>query len=298
MVALLRTEGLTKHFGHFRAVDGLSLDVEEGDVYGFLGVNGAGKTTTMRMILRLIEPTAGRVSIFGQDVRRHFIDIMKRVGCLVELPAYYPYLTAWANLEIVRLATGGIEEKRIGEILELVGLGGRMHHRVKTFSQGMRQRLGIAMALLPKPRLVMLDEPTNGLDPHGINHIREVILDLNKKEGVTFVISSHLLHEVEITCNRVGMIKQGKLLLQDTISNILARTVSGVRVVADPLDKAAALLRGLPDLEVSDDPPGGLRVDCPPARFADINQALVTAGIAVRELCPVRQTLEEFFLSQ
>ncbi|HEX7901826.1 MAG TPA: ABC transporter ATP-binding protein [Planctomycetota bacterium] len=297
MVAVLRTEGLTKNFGAFRAVDNLSLEVEEGDIYGFLGVNGSGKTTTMRMILRLISATAGKVSIFGLDVRSHFIDIMKRVGCLVELPAYYPYLSAWKNLEIVRLATGGIEEKDIPKTLELVGLGKRMHDRVRTFSQGMRQRLGIAMALLPKPRLVLLDEPTNGLDPQGINHIRGVIQELNRKDGVTFVISSHLLHEVEITCNRVGMIKHGKLLLQDTIQNILAKTLSGVRIVGTPADRASALLKDM-GLAIFDDPMGGVRVACSNERLPEIAARLVQSGVAVQEISPVRQTLEDFFLAQ
>lgn len=297
MPPVLRTEGLSKRFGSFQAVDNLSLDVEEGDIYGFLGVNGAGKTTTMRMILRLIRPTSGSVSVFGLDTRKHFIEIMKRVGCLVELPAYYPYLSAWKNLEIVRLATGGIEEKRIPEMLELVGLGKRMHDRVRTFSQGMRQRLGIAMALLPRPRLVLLDEPTNGLDPHGINHIREVIKDLNRREGVTFVISSHLLHEVEITCNRVGLIKHGKLLIQDTIHKILAKTMTGVRIVGEPADRCAALLKDM-GFAIADDPSGGLRVAASPERFADIAARLVQSGIALREISPLRQTLEEFFLAQ
>ena len=297
MVAVLRTEGLSKSFGTFRAVDDLSLEVEEGDIYGFLGVNGAGKTTTMRMILRLIRATSGRVTIFGKDVGANFIEIMKRVGCLVELPAYYPYLSAWKNLEIVRLATGGIEEKRIPEILELVGLGKRMHDRVRTYSQGMRQRLGIAMALLPRPDLVLLDEPTNGLDPQGINHIRGVIQELNRKQGVTFVISSHLLHEVEITCNRVGMIKQGKMLLQDTIQNILAKTLSGVRIVAVPEDRAALLLKDM-GLPVFDLPGGGLRVACSVERLPDIASRLVQAGVALQEISPMRQTLENFFLAQ
>jgi ABC-type multidrug transport system ATPase subunit len=297
MPPVLRTEGLSKRFGSFQAVDNLSLDVEEGDIYGFLGVNGAGKTTTMRMILRLIRPTSGSVSVFGLDTQKHFIDIMKRVGCLVELPAYYPYLSAWKNLEIVRLATGGIEEKRIPEMLELVGLGKRMHDRVRTFSQGMRQRLGIAMALLPRPKLVLLDEPTNGLDPHGINHIREVIKDLNRQEGVTFVISSHLLHEVEITCNRVGLIKHGKLLIQDTIQKILAKTMTGVRILGEPADRCAALLKDM-GFAIADDPAGGLRVAASPERFADIAARLVQSGIALREISPLRQTLEEFFLAQ
>ena len=297
MVAVLRTEGLSKSFGTFRAVDDLSLEVEEGDIYGFLGVNGAGKTTTMRMILRLIRATSGRVSIFGKDVGSNFIEIMKRVGCLVELPAYYPYLSAWKNLEIVRLATGGIETKRIPEILELVGLGKRMHDRVKTYSQGMRQRLGIAMALLPRPDLVLLDEPTNGLDPQGINHIRGVIQELNRKHGVTFLISSHLLHEVEITCNRVGMIKSGRMLLQDKIQNILAKTLSGVRIVAVPEDRAALLLKDM-GLPVFDLPGGGLRVACSVERLPDIASRLVQAGVAIQEISPMRQTLENFFLAQ
>ena len=297
MVAVLRTEGLSKTFGAFRAVDDLSLEVEEGDIYGFLGVNGAGKTTTMRMILRLIRATSGRVTIFGKDVGTNFIEIMKRVGCLVELPAYYPYLSAWKNLEIVRLATGGIEEKRIPEILELVGLGKRMHDRVRTYSQGMRQRLGIAMALLPRPDLVLLDEPTNGLDPQGINHIRGVIQELNRKHGVTFLISSHLLHEVEITCNRVGMIKSGRMLLQDTIQNILAKTLSGVRIVAVPEDRAALLLKDM-GLPVFDLPGGGLRVACSVERLPDIASRLVQAGVAIQEISPMRQTLENFFLAQ
>ncbi len=299
MVAVLKTEGLTKYFGDLRAVDDVSLDVEEGDLYGFLGLNGAGKTTSMRMMLRLIRPTSGRVSIFGMDVQKEFIRIMERVGSLVELPAYYPYLSAVKNLEILRLATGGLPASRIPEILETVGLAGRMHDRVGTYSQGMRQRLGIAMALLPKPSLVFLDEPTNGLDPHGINHIRGVIQELNKRDGVTFVISSHLLHEVEITCNRVGIIKQGKMVLQDSMRNILARTVSGARVVCDPQAKAEALLKAQPwAKEVRADPAGGLRVACEASRFAEMNALFHQNGIRVSELVPARQTLEEYFLTQ
>ena len=298
MAAILKTEGLTKHFGRFRAVQDLSLEVHEGDIYGFLGLNGAGKTTTLRMMLRLIRPTAGRVSFFGMDVREHFIEIMRQVGALIELPAAYPYLSAAANLEILRKVAGGIPRSRIEEVLEIVGLRDRMHDKVRTYSQGMRQRLGIAMALLGRPRLVLLDEPTNGLDPHGINHIRHVIREMNRREGVTFLISSHLLHEVEITCNRVGILKEGRLILEDTVSRILARTVSGVRVEAEPADRALEALRREPWIEeIRPDEAGGLRIQCDPSRFAEVNALLVRAGAAVRELSPVRQTLEEFCLS-
>ena len=292
MVAVLQTEGLTKHFGAFK-------DVQEGDLYGFLGPNGSGKTTTMRMILRLIRATKGKVRLFGMDMETEFIRIMKDVGSLVELPAYYPYLSAVKNLEILRLASGGTDAGRIPEVLETVGLAPRMHDRVGTYSQGMRQRLGIAMALLTKPRLVFLDEPTNGLDPHGINHIRGVIQELNRRDGVTFVISSHLLHEVELTCNRVGMIKQGKLLIQDKLDAIIARTIDGLRIVCSPTEKALGLLKGPPWIREAREESGGvLRVWCPAERFAEVNGLLVGNGVTVSELTPVRKTLEEFFLSQ
>lgn len=299
MVAVLQTEGLTKHFGAFKAVQDLSLSVEEGDLYGFLGPNGSGKTTTMRMILRLIKATAGKVRLFGRDMATDFIPIMKEVGALVELPAYYPYLSAVKNLEILRLASGGPSSSRIPEILELVGLGPRMNDRVGTYSQGMRQRLGIAMALLTKPKLVFLDEPTNGLDPHGINHIRSVIKELNRKAGVTFVISSHLLHEIEITCNRVGMIKQGKLILQDRLDAVIQRTIDGLRIRCAPQEKAVALLKSKDWIrELREEDGGTIRVYCPSERFAEVNTMLVGSGVTVSELTPARKTLEEFFLSQ
>jgi len=299
MVAVLQTEGLTKHFGAFKAVQDLNLEVQEGDLYGFLGPNGSGKTTSMRMILRLIRPTAGRVLLFGKEVGANFIGIMQRVGALVELPAYYPYLSAVQNLEILRLASGGVAASRIREILEVVGLGTRMHDRVRAYSQGMRQRLGIAMALLAKPRLVFLDEPTNGLDPEGINHIRDVILELNRKDGVTFIISSHLLHEVEVTCNRIGMIKQGKLIVQEKLDDLIARTVDGLHIAGQPAAKAIALLRGrdgIRDARLQAD--GRIRVYCDASRFAELNAFLVGNGVTVSELTPARKTLEEFFLSQ
>ena len=299
MVAVLQTEGLSKHFGTFKAVQDLNLEVQEGDLYGFLGGNGSGKTTTMRMILRLIKPTAGRVTLFGKDVRHDFIEIMQKVGALVELPAYYPYLSAVKNLEVLRLASGGVPASRIPEVLEMVELGPRMHDRVGTYSQGMRQRLGIAMAFLAKPRLVFLDEPTNGLDPHGINQIRHVVKEMNKRDGVTFVISSHLLHEIELTCNRVGMIKQGKLILQDRLDAVIARTVDGLHIGCDKKEEAIRLLQSKEWIkQIRQEESGLIRITCPPARFAEVNALLAENGVTVSELTPARQTLEEFFLSQ
>src|SRR6266850_3249675 len=241
MVAVLETESLTRRFGKILAVDELNLRVEEGDIYGFLGLNGAGKTTTIRMCLRLIRPTSGRVRVFGKDLRSSFISIMSQVGALVELPAYYPHLSARTNLEILRILTPGIERARIDEVLELVGLGARRDSAVRTYSQGMRQRLGIAMALLPRPRFVVLDEPANGLDPQGIADVRAVLRELNQRHGVTILISSHLLHEVEVTCTRVGILKAGRLVEQETIEAILAKAGTAVRIVSDSPDRALAV---------------------------------------------------------
>jgi ABC-type multidrug transport system ATPase subunit len=298
MVAVIRTEHLTRRFGRLRAVSDVDLEVNEGDIYGFLGLNGAGKTTTIRMLLGLIRPTAGRVSLFGVDARANFISVMQKVGALVELPAYYPHLTARQNLEIVRLATGGVPAARIGDVLERVGLGTRMDDPVRTYSQGMRQRLGIAMALLPQPRLVVLDEPTNGLDPHGVNHIRELILDLNRREGVTFLISSHLLHEVEITSNRVGIIKDGRLVVQDTVTGLLSKTGGSVMIEVDRREEAAAFIRGLEWAKVLDEDDGGLTAQVDPARRAELNAALTSRGFRVAGFSPKRMTLEEYFLSR
>ncbi len=297
MPAILETQGLTRRFGRFTAVDGLDLRVEEGDLFGFLGPNGAGKTTTMRMCLGLIRPSAGSVKLFGEDLHRNFLSVMRRVGALVELPAYYPHLSARKNLEILRLATGGVDRKRIDEVLGQVGLEGRLDEPVRTYSQGMRQRLGIAMALLPDPRLVLLDEPINGLDPHGISRIRQLILDLNRTKGVTFLISSHLLHEIEITCNRVAIVKGGRLLEQNTVAGLLAKTGWAVRVEAEPLDRALEVARAVAGAEAvapGDDGSFTVRIDA--ERRAGLVAELVKAGVAVSGIVPERLSLEEYFL--
>jgi ABC-2 type transport system ATP-binding protein len=299
MVAVLETEGLSRRFGRLVAVDDLNLRVEEGDIYGFLGLNGAGKTTTIRMCLRLIRPSAGRVRIFGQDLRASFISIMSQVGALVELPAYYPHLSARTNLEILRLMTPGIERSRIDEVLKIVGLADRSDSAVRTYSQGMRQRLGIAMAFLPRPRLVILDEPTNGLDPQGIADIRAVLLDLNRREGVTMLISSHLLHEVEVTCTRVGILKSGRLVEQETVGAILAKAGTTVRIQGDPAPRTLELVRALPYVQgAAADGDGAVTVRVAPERRAELNAELVKAGVRVSAFVPQQMTLENYFLSR
>ena len=299
MTAVLETEGLTRRFGRLLAVDDLNLRVGEGDIYGFLGLNGAGKTTTIRMCLRLIRPTSGRVRVFGQDLRSSFISIMSRIGALVELPAYYPHLSARMNLEILRVLSPGIERARIDEVLELVGLGARRDSAVRTFSQGMRQRLGIAMALLPRPRFVILDEPANGLDPQGIADIRAVLTDLNRREGVTILISSHLLHEVEVTCTRVGILKSGRLVEQESVEAILAKAGTAVRIEADPVERVLEIVRAMPYVQgAASDGDGAVTVRVAPEKRAELNAELVKAGVKVSGFVPERMTLENYFLSR
>lgn len=247
---VLKTENLSRHFGKFPAVENLSLEIHSGDIYGFLGLNGAGKTTTIRMLLRLIKPDAGRIFMYGKDLNDSYLEIMNYVGGLVELPTLYPYLSAQQNLYIL-LRLRFIEDKSvinrvIDELLSAVGLTDRRNDRIRTYSQGMRQRLGIAAALLPaflpqigptyKP-LIILDEPTNGLDPQGIYDVRNLIQSLNQKAGVTFLISSHLLSEMELLCNRVGIIRNGKLIIQEELNKLLKE--EGIEITAPkrPLEK-------------------------------------------------------------
>jgi len=299
MVAVLETEGLTRRFGGLVAVDGLNLRVEEGDIYGFLGLNGAGKTTTIRMCLRLIRPSSGRVRIFGKDLHKSFISIMTQVGALVELPAYYPHLSARTNLEILRILTPGIEPARVDKVLEMVGLSKRRDSAVRTYSQGMRQRLGIAMALLPRPRFVILDEPANGLDPQGIADIRNVLKEINQRDGVTLLISSHLLHEVEITCTRVGIIKSGRLVEQETIEAILAKAGTTVRIEASAPERALEVAKTLDYVQgAAADGDGVVKIRVAPERRADLNAELVKAGVPVSAFTPEQMTLENYFLSR
>lgn len=298
MVSVLRTRGLSKRYGTIRAVDGVDLDVEEGDCYGFLGLNGAGKTTTIRMILGLVRPDAGGVELFGSDARTNFIPNMRRTGSLVEGPAFYPYLSAARNLDVLRWAHGGVERSRIDEVLGQVGLADRAGSPVRTFSQGMRQRLAIAMALLTRPELVILDEPLNGLDPKGIQDIRTLIRSLNRDRGVTFLVSSHLLHEIEITCNRVGILREGRLEVQDRVDALLARTVHSVRIECVDPAKAAGMLRTLTYVREVSDEGDALQARVGSDDLARLNADLVRSGIAVTGFVPLRRTLEEFFFDR
>ncbi len=231
MSSIIKVNNLSKQFKDIHAVDDLSFTVEEGDVYGFLGQNGAGKSTSIRMLLTLIKPTAGSISIFGKDLSTHRHDILKQVGAVIEKPDLYKYLSAYDNLAIFAKLSGIKPDKSVlMEQLKMVGLDERASSKVKTFSQGMKQRLGIAVALVHNPRLIVLDEPTNGLDPQGIADMRKLILHLSREMGKTIVVSSHLLSEIELVANRMIIIHKGKKIVEGKVAELLDPSKSLVQI--------------------------------------------------------------------
>jgi lantibiotic transport system ATP-binding protein len=218
---VIETVGVTRRYGAMVSVDNLNLQVQRGSIFGFLGPNGAGKTTTIRMLLGLIRPTAGQIRIFNQDLSRHRKDILRRTGSLVESPSYYGHLSGYENLDVIGRILQ-VPSKRIDEVLSIVRLTSAAKQKVKGYSLGMKQRLGIAAALIGNPDLLILDEPTNGLDPAGIHEIRALIKDMPVEHGITVVVSSHLLSEIDQMATHVGIIDHGKLLFQNSIEKLRA----------------------------------------------------------------------------
>jgi ABC-2 type transport system ATP-binding protein len=292
---ILQTEGLTKKYGRRLAVDRLSLSVERGDIFGFLGQNGAGKSTLIRMALGLVRPTGGRLLLFGHDMAKHPLRALGRVGAIVESPAFYENFSAYDNLRILTAMSGGAKQKRIEETLDLVGLRDRARDPVHAYSHGMRQRLGIAQALLPHPEFIILDEPTDGLDPQGIHEVRLLLPQLQGELGLTIMLSSHLLHEVERLCNRVAIMNEGRLLYHGTIQNLVAKDRS-IRITAEPLEEAYQLLRRDPTLAVSRNGSASLHVKLRKECVPRVNALLVANDIRVLELQTENVTLEEMFL--
>ena len=288
---LIQTRGLTKRYGkRIVAVENLDLTVKRGEVYGFLGPNGAGKTTTLRMLLGLIRPSSGTATVLGEQPGAPAG--LAKVGALVESPAFYPYLSGRDNLRVMARYAGA-PRSRIPDVLEQVELSGRAKDKFGKPSLGMKQRLGVAAALLKDPELLILDEPTNGLDPQGMADMRDLVRRLGQGNR-TVLLSSHLLGEVEQICDRAGVIQPGKLVAQGTLAEL--RGGEGLLVRTEPLDKArfiAARLDGVEGANVLD---GALRLTVDPARAAEINRKLVAAGLDVSELRPAEQSLEEVFL--
>lgn len=293
---ILKTESLKKRYGHQVAVDNLELSVERGDIFGFLGQNGAGKSTVIRMSLGLIKPTAGRVLLFGHDMSRHPLRALGKVGAIVEAPAFYENFSGYANLRMLAALSGGATRKQIEETLELVGLRERARDPVRAYSHGMRQRLGIAQALLPRPEFIILDEPTDGLDPQGIHEIRLLLPRLRDELGLTIMLSSHLLSEVERICNRVAIIDRGSLLYQGAIESLLAKDKL-IKITVEPLEAAHQLLSRDPTLTVSRNGSNSLYVRMQREHIPRVNELLVANKIQVHELVMQQPTLEEVFLT-
>ncbi len=289
---MIRTRSLTKRFGHILAVDSVDLAVPEGSRYGILGPNGSGKTTLVRMLLGLVYATSGEIEVMGRQIPAHAADVLPDIGALVEEPAAYPHLSGRANLALFDAAGPGAPRRsrrgRIDEALERVGLGGIDRRPVKAYSLGMRQRLGLAAALLRSPRLLILDEPTNGLDPRGIRDVRDLLIELNQA-GATVFLSSHLLAEVEQLCTHVGIFDSGRLVLQDEL--VALRAPTGQIVVDSPdADRAAALLDGRVEMRE------GARLVVRHDDAATLNAELVRAGVRVTEIGSHRRSLEQVVL--
>lgn len=293
---LLRTVNLTKRFGTLTAVDRLNLELRKGEVLGFLGPNGSGKSTTVGMILGLITPTEGHVEFAGRrlDEQRHMT--ARAIGAIIESPAFYPYLSGRDNLRALAIAVGGIPDSRIDELLELVGLTERAHSPFKTYSMGMKQRLGIASTLLTDPELVILDEPTNGLDPAGQREVRELIPRLAQQNRAV-LLASHLLNEVEQVCDRVAIIRRGKLLQYGPVQELLKRGAY-LEIVLEPgeVERGAEVLRSVPAVRGVSILDGRLHVDAPAEEGATINRALASAGIYAGAIVPRQSSLEQVFM--
>jgi ABC-2 type transport system ATP-binding protein len=289
---VIRTRALVKRFGAVTAVDGIDLDVREGDRYGFLGPNGSGKTTTVRMLLGLVLATSGDIEVLGSPMPRRGRAVLREVGALVEGPAAYGHLSGRTNLALLDAAGGDADRssrsKRVSDALEQVGLAGVGRRPVKAYSLGMRQRLGLAAALLRSPRLLVLDEPTNGLDPQGIREVRDLLLQLNAA-GTTVFLSSHLLAEIEALCTRVGVVDRGRLVLQDELAAVRADT-GNVEIRTPDLAMAAGVL-GTRVVSAAGD-----RVVAS-GRAAELNAELVSGGVRVDLLVPERRSLEDTVLA-
>ena len=292
---VLRTNNLTKHYGKRIAVKNLNLEVRRGEIMGFLGPNGAGKTTTIRMALGLIAPTTGSVEILGQEVATHGSRILPRVGALVETPALYLYMSGRNNLRAVASVLGGVPASRIDAVLDLVGLRARQKDRVRTYSLGMKQRLGVAIALLQDPDLLILDEPANGLDPAGIVEMRDLMHRLTAEDKTVF-ISSHLLTEVQQICARVSIINLGELVKVSTIEDLISGHGEFV-VTLERAQEALALVKAQPwGKDARLDARGALVTTAPGNRGRDLNLFLVDAGLAPETIAQSTQDLEQVFL--
>ncbi len=295
---VIEIRNLHKSYKGYEAVRGLDLTVFRGDVFGFLGPNGAGKSTTIRMLLSLIKPTSGEIKIFGKEISSHREEILSKTGSIVEKPDMYGYLSAFANLKLLGSMSGlKITKEQILEVLDLVGLKDRAHDKLKTFSHGMKQRAGLAQALIHDPELIILDEPTTGLDPQGMVEIRELILKLSREYKKTILLSSHILNEVELVANRMVIINKGKVVVEGEVDQLLNSGEMKVTVETADADKARILIEASPfKTYLKESASHKLQFHMKKEQLAGLNHYMVSNGIAVTSIVPVR-SLEAYFLN-
>ncbi|MGP7818956.1 ABC transporter ATP-binding protein [Niallia sp. 01092] len=289
----LSVQHLIKKIGKKEIIKNISFELKSGEVFGFLGPNGAGKTTTIRMLVGLIKPSSGTIHICGYNVKSHFSKAMERLGCIVENPELYPYLTGWENLKFFARMLANVDDARIKEIVELIGLQERIHDKVKTYSLGMRQRLGIGQALLSRPKVLILDEPTNGLDPSGIREMRQFIRYLAKEEGLSVLVSSHLLSEIQLLCDRVSIILNGKIIHTEYVHTLLAEQEKLIWRFT-PLDLGLKVLKEvIPAVKVN-----GENVITPyiEEEVSSWSKLLFEAGVDIKEMNRQIPSLENLFL--
>ena len=297
MPAIISVNHLSKKFNDFTAVNDLSFTVNEGDIYGFLGQNGAGKSTTIRMLLSLVKPTGGEISIFKKNLFTHRSDILKLTGAIIEKPDLYKYLSAYQNLSIFAKMSGiKVTRQLLMEQLKMVGLEERAYSKVKTFSQGMKQRLGIAVALVHNPRLIILDEPTNGLDPQGIADMRNLILQLSKEMGKTIVVSSHLLSEIEIIANRILIINKGKKVVEGNAAELLDPAKTIVQIETLNNDDAKNKLTQSQWVSFLLPSTGIIKMQMNKTAIPQLTNDLIQMGVGILSIQP-RHSLEDYFLS-
>ena len=291
---MIQLRNVFKQFGQRVAVDDLTLEVPAGEIYGLLGHNGAGKSTAIGMMLGQVWPTSGGVRICGHDVTAHRRLALQRVGAIFESPAFYDYLSGRRNLEILSSYTAPTPRGRIQEVIEWVGLGGREESKVRTYSHGMRARLALAQALLPQPELLILDEPSDGLDPEGIHEMRQTILRLHRELGLTILLSSHFLNEVEQLCTRIAVLNRGRKVFEGSLGETKRRE-AWIRLRAGDFGRAVAELRQAQLITQERD--GRLIALSPGVRTDQVVRLLVERGMAVYEVAPLEETLEDFYLS-
>lgn len=295
--SVLHVKNLSKKFGSFEAVKDVSFSVNKGDVFGFLGPNGAGKSTTIRCLLSLIKPNSGKIELFGKSLATDRAEILQNIGSIIEKPDFYKYLSAQKNLEIfARISGATVTQREIAEMLDFVGLGNRAKDRVKGFSHGMKQRLGIAQTLLHKPDLIVLDEPTTGLDPQGIIEIRNLILRLKAEQNKTILLSSHQLSEIELIANRMVIINQGCSIVEGNVQELLNNEETVVRVEIDSSDKAIELINSNLQISTVDRISATIfEVVMVKSRAPELSKLLVESGLQIQAIEPKRK-LEDYFI--